>query len=58
MYDGQLFVLHDTEADVLLVSLDARTGEERWRAERPQTGFPKSSWSTPFVWKHPSGPRS
>ena len=53
VHDGQLFVLHDTEAVSALVSLDARTGEERWRAERPQTGFPKSSWSTPFVWKNP-----
>jgi outer membrane protein assembly factor BamB len=34
------------------MALDAKTGEEVWRPERPAVGMPKSSWMTPFVWKH------
>ena len=50
--DGRVYLLQDNEAESSLVALDARTGEEIWRTARPATGFPKSSWMTPFVWKH------
>jgi outer membrane protein assembly factor BamB len=53
VHDGRIYLLHDSEEQSHLLALDAKTGEEIWRAERPATGMPKSSWMTPFVWKHP-----
>jgi outer membrane protein assembly factor BamB len=38
-----------------MTALDAKTGRELWRTERPAVGLPKSSWMTPFVWKHAKG---
>ena len=52
VHDGRVYLLHDSEAESYLAALDAKTGEELWRAPRPDTGLPKSSWTTPFVWKH------
>jgi len=52
VHDGRMYLLHDSEADSYLAALDARTGGEIWRAARPRTGLPKSSWTTPFVWKN------
>jgi outer membrane protein assembly factor BamB len=46
--DGRLFVQCDNEEKSFLVALDAKTGKELWRADRPErTGF-----STPLVWKN------
>jgi hypothetical protein len=42
--------VHDSEADSYITALDARTGEEIGRTSRPNAGFPRSSWATPFVW--------
>jgi len=50
--DGRVYLLHDSEAESYLTALDARSGAEIWRAARPNTGLPKSSWTTPFVWKN------
>ncbi len=52
VYEGRVYLLHDSEADSYIAALDAKTGEELWRTARPQTGLPKSSWTTPFVWKN------
>jgi outer membrane protein assembly factor BamB len=52
VHEGRVYLLHDSEADSYLAALDARTGEEIWRTPRPQTGLPRSSWTTPFVWKN------
>ena len=52
VHDGRVFLLHDNEQQSYMVALDAKTGDEVWRAERPATGAPRSSWMTPFVWKH------
>jgi outer membrane protein assembly factor BamB len=48
----RVYLLHDNEQDSSIVALDAATGREIWRTARPATGFPKSSWMTPFVWKN------
>src|SRR6185436_1161182 len=40
--DGRVYLLHDNEQQSLLIALDAKTGEEVWRAERPSSGLPKS----------------
>ena len=52
VYAGRIYLLHDSEADSYLTALDAKTGAEIWRTARPRTGLPKSSWTTPFVWKN------
>jgi outer membrane protein assembly factor BamB len=52
VHDGRIYLLHDSEAESYLTALDARTGTELWRTPRPDTGLPKSSWTTPFVWKN------
>ena len=46
LHDGKLVVPWDHEDDSLLFVLDAATGEEIWRVERP--GEP-TSWATPTV---------
>jgi outer membrane protein assembly factor BamB len=52
VHDGRVYLLQDSEAQSWLTALDAKTGAEVWRTERPAQGLPKSSWMTPFVWKH------
>jgi outer membrane protein assembly factor BamB len=52
VHGGRIYLLHDSEADSYITSLDAKTGEELWRTSRPRTGLPRSSWTTPFVWAH------
>jgi outer membrane protein assembly factor BamB len=48
-FDGQrLFIQCDNEDKSFLVALDARTGEQRWRADRAEV----TGWSTPLVWKN------
>ena len=52
VHDGRVYLLHDSEQQSYITALDAATGAEVWKTERPATGQPKSSWMTPFVWKH------
>lgn len=48
LYKDRLYVVNDNEEKSFLVSLDAKTGEEVWRAYREGE---KSNWATPFVWE-------
>ena len=53
VHQGRVYLLQDNEEQASIAALDAKTGEELWRTPRSGTGFPvKSSWMTPFVWKH------
>jgi outer membrane protein assembly factor BamB len=52
VHEGRVFLLHDNEEQSCITALDARTGDEIWKTARPATGAPKSSWMTPFIWKH------
>ena len=52
VHEGRVYLLHDNEQQSYIVALDAKTGDEVWRTERPAVGMPKSSWMTPFVWKN------
>jgi outer membrane protein assembly factor BamB len=45
--DGLLFVQIDNEEDSHAVAIDAMTGEEKWRVERPNE---VSNWSSPVIW--------
>ena len=50
VHAGRVYLLHDSEAESYITALDAKTGQEVWRTARPATGFPRSSWTTPYVW--------
>jgi outer membrane protein assembly factor BamB len=52
VHDGRVYLLHDSEKLSQIVALDATTGDEVWRTDRPAAGMPKSSWMTPFIWKN------
>ena len=52
VHDGRVYLLNDSEQLSYITALDAKTGDEVWKTERPATGQPKSSWMTPFVWKN------
>lgn len=52
VYDGKVMLLHDNERESYILALDAATGEELWRTERPRAGFLNSAWNTPYIWKH------
>lgn len=46
--EGRVFIQRDNQDDSFVVALDAKSGQELWRAKRAE----KSSWSTPFYWKN------
>lgn len=52
VHEDRVYLLQDSEQESALVALDAKTGEEVWRASRSFQGMLKSSWTTPLVWKH------
>jgi outer membrane protein assembly factor BamB len=53
VFEDTLLLLSDHTSASYLLALDARTGKERWKADRGQG---KSSYSTPLVVTGPSGP--
>ena len=52
VHEGRVYLLHDSEAESYITALDAKAGDELWRTERPRTGLPRSSWTTPFIWRN------
>lgn len=52
----QLVILTDNQKQQYIASFDTKTGEQLWRTNRdlaiPQAPQARSSWATPFVWKH------
>lgn len=55
VHGGRVYQMHDNEAESFLVALDAKTGNEIWKASR--SGFKarmESGWATPFVWENGS----
>ncbi len=48
LMDNQLFVQCDNDQSSFVVALDKANGNEIWKRERSS----KTSWSTPFLWKH------
>jgi outer membrane protein assembly factor BamB len=46
--DARLYVQCDNEQESFLVALDKKTGNEVWRASRPE----KSTWGSPLLWKN------
>ncbi len=52
LWGDTLVVNWDHEGDSFVVALDKRTGEERWRKDRPGE---LTSWSTPLIREHEGG---
>jgi len=48
LFDGKLFVQVDSEEKAFLVALDAKTGDEVWKATRGE----KSNYASPIIWKN------
>lgn len=49
LHGDTLVINWDHEGDSFVVALDARTGKEKWRKERPGE---TTSWSTPLILEH------
>lgn len=45
IYDGTLVIPWDHEGESFIVALDAKTGTEKWRADRDEP----TSWATPLI---------
>jgi outer membrane protein assembly factor BamB len=53
VHGGRVYQLHDNDGQSFLAALDARTGQEVWKAARTDAASPmRSGWATPFVWQH------
>jgi outer membrane protein assembly factor BamB len=50
--DGRVIVVADQDVGSFMVALDARTGVEVWRVERPEF---RRGFATPFLWEHEGG---
>ena len=48
LHDDKLYVQCDNDKSSFVIALDKTTGKEAWKRERSS----RTSWSTPFVWKH------
>lgn len=46
--DGRVYFTNDNEEASWLIALDAATGRQIWRVERPS----ETNWATPFVWRN------
>lgn len=47
--DGKVIIVSDQDVGSYLVAIDAVSGEESWRVNRPEF---RRSFSSPFLWKH------
>lgn len=50
--DGRVFLVHDQDEGSFLLAVDARTGKQLWKKERPEF---RRSFATPVLWKHDGG---
>lgn len=48
VHDGQVIYVYDNQEESYITSLDAKTGEPRWRTARNE----RTTWATPFLWQH------
>jgi len=47
--DGKVIIVADQDVGSYMIALDAKTGAEAWRVERPEF---RRSFSTPLLWQH------
>lgn len=50
--DGRVFLVHDQDEGSFLLAVDARTGRQLWKKERPEF---RRSFATPVLWRHDGG---
>ena len=48
VHENQVIVVYDNHEASYIAAFDTKTGKERWRTARDE----KSTWATPFIWKH------
>jgi len=51
VYENQLIMVYDNEEESFVSAHDTVSGKIRWKIPRNE----KSTWATPFVWKHSQG---
>jgi outer membrane protein assembly factor BamB len=51
LLDDQLIMTYDNQEESYIASFDVATGDVLWEQDRDE----KSTWGTPFVWKHAGG---
>ncbi|MDC0574705.1 PQQ-binding-like beta-propeller repeat protein [Pirellulaceae bacterium] len=51
VHKNQLIMVYDNEEESFIAAHDTISGEIRWKIPRNE----KSTWATPFVWKHSNG---
>ncbi len=49
LYEGLIYLQCFNEEQAVLVCLDAREGQEKWRVARPVAG---TAWNTPLIWRN------
>jgi outer membrane protein assembly factor BamB len=49
LFEGLLYLQCFNEQQAVLVCLEAKNGEEKWRLTRPTAG---TAWNTPFIWRN------
>ncbi len=49
--DDQVIFVYDNSEESYITAIDSATGEPRWKVLRDE----KSTWGTPFVWRHDGG---
>ena len=50
-HDGLVYVQSDNDESSFIGAFDAETGKEVWRKQRES----RTSWASPFLWKHAEG---
>jgi len=48
VHEDKVYFIYDNQVSSYLMALNAENGEQVWKKERPE----KSTWATPFLWKH------
>jgi outer membrane protein assembly factor BamB len=48
VHDGRVYFTNDNEEASWLIALDAATGKQIWKVERPR----ETNWATPFIWRN------
>ncbi len=51
VHENQLIMVYDNEEESFIAAHDTTSGVIRWKIPRNE----KSTWATPFVWKHSNG---
>lgn len=48
LHSDRVFIVNDNDENSFAAALDAKTGRQLWRVERPE----RSNWATPYIWQN------